>query len=173
MLSGPIDFTPGVFNIDLPQKPDNQVKTTIAQQLALYVVIYSPIQMACDLLENYIDQPAFQFISEVGVDWEQTVILDGEVGDFVIIARQERDTDDWFLGSITDENARDIAIDFEFLEEGKEYVATIYRDGPDAHWKDNPTSLAIEQMLITKDSKKVFQLAPGGGIAISLIAQNQ
>ncbi len=171
MLAGPIDFTPGAFNIKLPQKPDNQVKTTLAQQLALYVVIYSPIQMACDLLDNYIDQPAFQFISEVGVDWEQTVVLDGEVGDFVTIARQERGTDDWFLGSITDENPRDIAVNFDFLGDGKEYIATIYRDGPRAHWKDNPASLEIEQVLVTNETKKVFHLAPGGGIAISLIAQ--
>jgi hypothetical protein len=170
MLAGPIDFTPGVFNIKLdPYKTNNQINTTLAHQLALYVVIYSPIQMACDLIEYYKNQPAFQFIRDVGVDWAQTKVLNGEVGDFVTIAREERETGNWFLGSITDEIERTITIDFSFLPENKEYDAIIYSDGKDAHWDDNPTSLTIEKIMIKDTSTQEFTLAPGGGLAISLM----
>ena len=169
MLAGPIDFTPGVFNIKLdPYKKDNQINTTLAQQLALYVVIYSPIQMACDLPEFYEGQPAFQFIRDVAVDWEQTKVLDGEVGDFVTIARQEKNSDNWFIGSITDENQRPVTIDFNFLNPDIPYEATIYKDAPDAHWDKNPTAIVIEKKEITSDTKDTFTLAPGGGLAISL-----
>lgn len=169
MLAGPIDFTPGVFEIGLPTKPNNQINTTLAQQLALYVVIYSPVQMACDLPENYEGKPALQFIRDVGVDWDKTVVLNGEVGDFVTIARQERGTGSWFLGSITDEQARDITVTFDFLDEGKTYKASVYRDGAQAHFRNNPTSIEIEQMEIKKGDSKTFHLAEGGGLAISLI----
>jgi len=169
MLAGPIDFTPGVFEIGLPTKPNNQINTTLAQQLALYVVIYSPVQMACDLPENYDGKPALQFIRDVGVDWDRTEVLNGEVGDFVTIARQERGTGNWFLGSITDEQAREITITFDFLDEGKTYKASVYKDGADAHFRTNPTSIEIEQMEIKKGDSKTFRLAEGGGLAISLI----
>ncbi|MEX0275659.1 MAG: glycoside hydrolase family 97 catalytic domain-containing protein, partial [Flavobacteriaceae bacterium] len=171
MLAGPIDFTPGVFDIGLPTKPNNQINTTLAQQLALYVVIYGPVQMACDLPENYQGQPALQFIRDVGVNWEQTKVLHGEVGDFVTIAREERDTGNWFVGAITDEHPREITIAFDFLEDGKTYKALIYRDADTAHYKDNPDALVIENMDITKDTSKTFTLAPGGGLAISLIGE--
>lgn len=171
MLAGPIDFTPGVFDIGLPSKPNNQINTTIAQQLALYVVIYSPIQMACDLPENYEGQPALQFIRDVGVDWEQSKVLDGEVGDFVTISREERETGNWFLGAITDENSREITINFDFLEDDKTYKALIYRDADDAHYADNPEALVIENMDITKDTSKTFLLKEGGGLAISLLVE--
>jgi len=171
MLAGPIDFTPGVFDIKLKQKENNQVNTTLAHQLALYVVIYSPIQMACDLPENYKGHPAFQFIRDVGVDWQQTEVLNGEVGDFVTIARQEKESGNWFLGAITDENKREITVNFDFLEEEKTYDAIVYRDGADAHWQNNPTSYDIENMLVTSDSKITFVLAEGGGLAISLTEQ--
>ncbi|MEM8898757.1 MAG: glycoside hydrolase family 97 protein, partial [Bacteroidota bacterium] len=122
MLAGPIDYTPGVFNMKLkPYKESNQVKSTLAQQLALYVVIYSPIQMACDLIENYDDQPAFQFIRDVEVNWDETKILNGEVGDFVTIARRAKWSDTWFLGSITDENAREITVTLDFLKRGEKF----------------------------------------------------
>ena len=171
MLAGPIDFTPGVFDIALPTKPNNQINTTLAQQLALYVVIYSPIQMACDLPENYEGQPAMQFIRDVGVDWEQSKVLNGEVGDFVTIAREERETGNWFVGAITDENPREITIDFNFLEDGKTYKALVYRDADDAHYADNPEALVIENMDVTKDSSKTFLLKEGGGLAISLLVE--
>ena len=168
MLSGPIDFTPGVFDIDLPSKPNNQINTTLAQQLALYVVIYGPIQMACDLPENYKGQPALQFIRDVGVDWEQSKVLNGEIGDFVTIAREEKETGNWFVGAITDENGREIKIDFDFLEDGKTYKALIYKDAEEAHYRENPEAIVIENMDITKNDSKTFTLKEGGGLAISL-----
>lgn len=170
MLAGPIDYTPGVFHLSLdPYKPDNRVQTTLAHQLALYVVVYSPIQMACDLIENYEGRPAFQFIRDVGVNWDRTVVLNGEVGDVVTIARKERGTGNWFMGSVTDENARSINIDFDFLDKGKAYIAVIYRDGPDAHWDTNPTSIEIEKMVVDAAVTQTFRLAPGGGLAVSLM----
>lgn len=170
MLAGPIDYTPGIFKIKLaPFKPDNQVNTTLAQQLALYVVIYSPVQMAADLPENYNGHPALQFIRDVGVDWEQSKVLDGEVGDFVTIAREERGTGNWFVGSITDENGRDIEIKFDFLDPAKSYDAIIYKDGEKAHWDDNPTDYQIEKMTLDNTSSLKLKLAPGGGAAISII----
>ncbi|MBN2175197.1 MAG: glycoside hydrolase family 97 protein [Bacteroidales bacterium] len=170
MLAGPIDYTPGIFNIKLnPWKTDNQVNTTLAQQLALYVVIYSPIQMVADLIENYKNQPAFQFIRDVGVDWEQSIVLNGEPGDFVTIARQERETGNWFVGSITDENERTLNITLEFLEPGTGYEATICKDGKDAHWDKNPTSLEIEKMEVGNSSSLELKLAAGGGTAISIM----
>jgi hypothetical protein len=171
MLAGPIDFTPGVFDVGLKQKPESQVNTTLAQQLALYVVIYSPIQMACDLPENYEGQPAFQFIRDVGVDWEQTRVLNGEVGDFVTIAREERDTGNWFVGAISDENPREVEIDFSFLPEGSSFSATVYRDAAEAHYRDNPTAIEIEKQPVDRNSNLSFRLAAGGGLAISLMKE--
>jgi hypothetical protein len=176
MLAGPFDFTPGVFNIKFNEyKQNNQVNTTLAQQLALYVVIYSPIQMACDLPEHYVVEgkvhPAFQFITDVGVDWQHSKVLDGEVGDFVVIARQERETGNWFVGGITDENRRTQHLIFDFLEDDKTYNATIYKDGPNAHWNDNPQDYAIEQMKLTKATMIDIAMAPGGGFAISIIQE--
>jgi len=170
MLAGPIDYTPGIFNIKLnPYKKENQVNTTLAHQLALYVVIYSPIQMAADLPEYYHNHPAFQFISDVGVDWEQTKVLNGEVGQFVTIAREERETGNWFLGSITNEEAREIVVKIDFLKPGVKYLATIYADGEDAHWDKNPTSYKIENLTVDNSSVLTLKLAPGGGAAVSFI----
>ena len=124
--------------------------------------------MVCDLPENYDGNKAFQFIRDVGVDWEKSIVLNGEVGDFVTIARQEKETGNWFVGSITDEEERMITINFDFLDPTEKYKATIYKDGVDAHWKDNPKSYEIENTIITKDIKRSFLLAAGGGLAISL-----
>ena len=169
MLAGPIDFTPGAFDLEIPSKPQNQINTTLAQQLALYVVIYSPLQMACDLPENYEANPKpFQFIKDVGVDWEQTKVLDGEVGDYVVIARQERETMNWFVGGITDENPRDFKLIFDFLDAGKTYKAKIYKDGKEAHYKNNPTAIEIEEFDIQKGYVLNIHMAAGGGFAISL-----
>jgi hypothetical protein len=171
MLAGPIDYTPGIFNIKFDAyKENNQVNTTLAQQLALYVVIYSPIQMAADLVEHYEANPEpFQFIKDVGVDWEITKVLNGEVGDYVTIARKERQTGHWFLGSITDENARTLDISFDFLDENQTYIATIYKDGKEAHWNNNPLAIDIENITVNKSSKLTLTLAEGGGCAISII----
>ncbi|NHB67250.1 glycoside hydrolase family 97 protein [Perlabentimonas gracilis] len=169
MLAGPIDFTPGIFNIKMePYRNDNQVNTTLAQQLALYVVIYSPLQMAADLPQYYEGHPAFQFIRDVGVDWEQSIVLNGEVGQFVTIARQERDTERWFVGSITNEESRNIIIKTDFLTPNVKYNATIYADGENAHWDLNPTSFKIEQVVIDSNSEIKLSLACGGGAAISI-----
>ncbi len=175
MLGGPIDFTPGVFNIKFNEyKTSNQVNTTLAHQLALYVVIYSPIQMVCDLPEHYMKDgeihPAFQFIKDVGVDWEASKVLDGEIGNFVVIARQERDTKNWFVGCITDENSRELTIDFGFLTEQKVYTAIIYKDAEDAHWDDNPEAYTIEKITVDSNTSVAIKVASGGGFAISLLA---
>ncbi|WP_460217755.1 glycoside hydrolase family 97 protein [Psychroserpens sp. MEBiC05023] len=171
MLAGPIDFTPGIFNIKFDEyKDNNQVNTTLAQQLALYVVIYSPIQMAADLVEHYEANPEpLQFIKDVGVNWDDTKVLNGEVGEYVTIARKERETGHWFLGSITDENSRTLNINFDFLDINQDYVATIYKDAKDAHWDENPLAIDIETLTVNNSSKLTLKLAEGGGCAISII----
>lgn len=174
MLSGPIDFTPGIFDIKFDQyKPDNQVNTTLTHQLALYVVLYSSIQMAADLPENYEGHPAFQFIRDVGVDWDESIVIDGEIGEFVTIARKERETGNWFIGSVTNENEREIIIPLDFLDQDKNYRAVIYKDGEDAHWDKNPTSYLIEDKEVTSKDELNIWLAPGGGVAISLLTKKR
>jgi alpha-glucosidase len=168
MLSGPMDFTPGIFDLTWkgPDSP-NGVKTTLAKQLALYVVLYSPIQMAADLPENYEKRPeAFQFIVDVPTDWEQSIALAGEVGEFVVFARQKRDGNDWYLGALTGEKARRLSVPLAFLEEGQTYVAEIYRDGDDAHWRSAPYEMIIEESTVTSGEVLELPLAAGGGIAI-------
>jgi len=170
MLAGPIDYTPGIFDIKFDKyKKENQVNTTLAHQLALYVVIYSPFQMAADLPENYFGHPAFQFIRDVGVDWDTSIVLNGEIGEFITIVRKERNTDKWFLGSITDENERLINISLNFLEAGKKYTANIYSDSDDSHWDKNPTAYKIESKAVSNSDTLNLKLAPGGGTAISFI----
>lgn len=172
MLAGPIDYTPGIFNIKLePYRDENQVNTTLAQQLALYVVIYSPMQMVADLPKYYEGHPAFQFIKDVGVDWEQSLVLNGEVGEYVTIAREERETGNWFLGSITNEEAREIRIKTDFLDPEKNYTVTLYADGPDAHWDENPTEYHIKTLSLDHHSELTLMLAPGGGAAVSFIVE--
>lgn len=177
MLSGPMDFTPGIFDLepnkrppirdDMPRSdPTSRVETTLAKQLALYVVLYSPIQMAADLPENYEKRRgAFQFIVDVPTDWEKSVALNGEVGDYVTFARKERGGEDWFLGSLTDENARTLDIPLSFLDPAKEYAVEIYRDGKKANWKDNPYDMIIEKRTMTSADTLTLPLAPGGGAA--------
>lgn len=172
MLAGPIDYTPGIFNIKLePYRDENQVNTTLVQQLALYVVIYSPMQMVADLPKYYEGHPAFQFIKDVGVDWEQSLVLNGEVGEYVTIAREERETGNWFLGSITNEEAREIRIKTDFLDPEKNYTVTLYADGPDAHWDENPTEYHIKTLSLDHHSELTLMLAPGGGAAVSFIVE--
>ncbi len=180
MLSGPMDFTPGIFDLE-PNKrpplredmvrhdPQSRVETTLAKQLALYVVLYSPLQMAADLPENYEKRPeAFQFILDVPADWEESVALNGEIGDYVTFARKERGGEDWYIGSLTDENARTLSVPLEFLDADKTYIAEIYRDGADADWKTNPYPIAIEAREVTRETVLTLPLAPGGGAAARL-----
>ncbi len=167
MLAGPIDFTPGIFDLRF-DGPDgrNRVNTTLAKQLALYVVLYSPLQMAADLPENYEGQPAFQFILDVPVDWQETRVLHAQIGDYVTIARQDRHSPDWYLGSITDEEGRVLETELTFLAPGTTYVADIYADAADADWESNPSAVEVYQALVTRDTLFRLRLAPGGGQAV-------
>ena len=174
MLAGPMDFTPGIFDMGFNGLGDdtNRPQTTLAKQLALYVVLYSPIQMAADLPKNYLAKPdAFQFIQDVPTDWQQSIALDGEVGDFIVFARKERKRDkysgnDWYLGAVTDEKARTIEVKLDFLEKGKKFEAHIYQDGKNAEWKNNPYDLNIEKRMVTANDKLTLTLATSGGTAI-------
>jgi alpha-glucosidase len=168
MLSGPMDFTPGIFNLTFQGMDSKQrVQTTLAKQLALYVVLYSPIQMAADLPENYGKHPdAFQFIVDVPTDWEESIAVAGEVGDFVAFARKERGGEDWYLGALTDEEARKLSIPLSFLEKGVTYTAQIYRDGEDAEWLKNPYSIIIENRPVSRDDTLTLPLATSGGAAV-------
>ncbi|EOR95181.1 Alpha-glucosidase SusB [Arcticibacter svalbardensis MN12-7] len=144
--------------------------TTLVKQLALYVTMYSPLQMAADLPENYeAHQDAFQFIKDVGVDWDDTKILEAEPGDYITIARKEKGKANWFIGAITDENSRQSLISLSFLDKGKKYATIIYKDGKDADWKTNPEAYTIEKRIVTSSSTLKLNLAKGGGAAISLI----
>jgi alpha-glucosidase len=168
MLAGPMDFTPGIFRL-WPFGGDSvhKVQTTLAKQLALYVTIYSPIHMAADLPENYEERPdVFRFIVDVPTDWEESIALAGEVGDFVVFARHERGGEDWYLGAITDEQARRKEITLDFLGEDREYTAQIYRDGDDAHWQTAPYSVVIEERKVRKGDVLELNLAAGGGAAV-------
>jgi alpha-glucosidase len=166
-LAGPMDYTPGIFNFTNTAKPNTRVKTTLAHQLALYVVLYSPLQMACDLPENYEGNPAFKFIETVPVTWDITKVIDSKIGDFIITARKDRDSDRWYLGGITDENEREINIDLSFLDPDVSYNAIIYQDGANANWKTNPTDVSIEKHEVKSSNQLFLKLAPGGGVAIS------
>ena len=169
MLAGPFDFTPGIFDLFFDKyRPNNRVNTTLAKQLALYVVIYSPLHMAADLPENYEGHPAFQFIVDVPVDWQDTKVLQAEIGDYVTIARQDRNSEDWYIGSITGESERTLETPLTFLEAGKKYVAEIYADAADADWESNPLSIDIYEALVDSSTVLNLRLAPGGGQAIRI-----
>ena len=173
MLAGPMDFTPGIFDL-MPRGEDSihRVQTTLAKQLALYVTIYSPVHMAADLPENYEKRPdVFRFIVDVPTDWEESIALAGEVGDFVVFARRERGGDDWYLGAVTDEQARQQQITLDFLEGNREYQAQIYRDGDDAHWQSAPYSILIEERKVRKGDVLDLNLAEGGGAAVRFQAK--
>src|SRR5881296_1983580 len=175
MLAGPMDFTPGIFDILIergtgrPRRLEEpRVRTTLAKQLALYVVLYSPLQMAADLPENYAHQPAFQFIRDVAVDWDTTRVIAGKIGDYVIVARRERNGPSWYVGAITDEEARTFDVPLTFLTPGRKYVAEIYADGPGANWLTNPLPVSISQRAVTATTRLHLVLAPGGGQAIRI-----
>ncbi len=172
LMGGPMDYTPGIFKIKKSYYypgAKEQVHTTLVKQMALYITLYSPVQMVTDLPENYEAKPdAFQFIKDVAVDWDDTKVLQAEPGDYLTIARKAKGTNNWFIGAITDENARESEISFEFLDKGAKYEATIYHDADDASWDNNPEAYKIDKMIITSKTKLKLKLAPGGGTAISL-----
>lgn len=172
LIGGPMDYTPGIFEMDISKvNPHNNswVNSTLVNQLALYVTMYSPLQMAADLPENYERFPdAFQFIKDVAIDWDETFVLEAEPGDYLTIARKAKGKNEWFIGGVTDENARTAKISFDFLPEGKKYIATIYADGKDASYDKNPQSYTIKKMVVNSSSKLKQKLAAGGGVAISI-----
>lgn len=171
ILAGPMDFTPGTFSLFYDEKPNNRVNTTLAKQLALYVVIYSPWQMASDLPENYLKHPeAFEFIKKVPTNWENTIALDSKIGDYAVIARQERDSKNWYLGAITDENGRKITIDLKFLPTGW-YKVNAYQDARDTSWTTNPYAMDIYSTRVHSSGSYDLYLAPGGGLALEIIKE--
>lgn len=167
-LAGPMDFTPGTFNFNNPVFPNTRVQTTLAKQLALYVVIYSPLQMASDLPENYVGNPAFEFIDQVPVEWSKSIIVDGKIGDYVVTARKDKHSNNWFVGAITDENARKMMLSFDFLDKDKKYELIIYKDASDTDWKTNSTAVTIEKHEVDSNTFLELQLAKGGGAALYL-----
>lgn len=173
LIGGPMDYTPGIFDIRLDfmgDQPHGQVQTTLAKQLALYVTLYSPLQMAADLVENYEKHmDAFQFIKDVAVDWDESRYLEAEPGDYITIARKAKGSNNWFVGGITDENARTAEFKLDFLDADKKYVATLYADGKDADYKDNPTSYQIKKGIVTAKTRFSVQEARSGGFALSLM----
>ncbi len=173
LIGGPMDYTPGIFDTKLDfmgDLPHGQVQTTLAKQLALYVTLYSPLQMAADLVENYEKHmDAFQFIKDVAVDWDDSKYIEAEPGDYITVARKAKGTGNWFVGGITDENARTANFTLDFLEPGKQYVATLYADGKDADYKENPTSYQIKKDIVTSKTKMSVKEARSGGFALSLI----
>ena len=172
LLGGPMDYTPGIFEMDISRvNPNNQshCNSTLANQLALYLTMYSPLQMAADLPENYMRFPdAFQFIKEVGIDWDDSKYLEAEPGRYITVARKEKNTSDWFVGNVNGTQARQTSVNLSFLDPGKYYIATIYADAPDAHYKTNPQAYTIQKYAVTSATVLQINAAPGGGFAISL-----
>ncbi|MBS1506107.1 MAG: glycoside hydrolase family 97 protein [Bacteroidetes bacterium] len=171
LMGGPMDYTPGIFQIKLDEygKKDYFVHTTLAKQLALYVTMFSPLQMAADLPENYEKHlDAFQFIKDVALDWDDSKIVEAEPGDFITIARKAKGKSDWFIGSITDENKHVSIIPLNFLDPKQKYIATIYKDAPDAHWDKNPMAYAIDKWIVDNKTTLKIALAEGGGCAVRI-----
>ena len=173
LIGGPMDYTPGIFDIKmdfLGDAPHGQVQTTLAKQLALYVTLYSPLQMAADLVDNYRKHmDAFQFIKDVAIDWDQSEYIEAEPGDYITIARKAKGSNNWFVGGITDENARVATFTLNFLDPDKKYVATLYADGADADYQTNPTAYTIKKGIVTNKTKMNIKEARSGGFALSLI----
>ena len=172
LIGGPMDYTPGIFEMDIKKfSPNNNshVNSTLANQLALYVTMYSPLQMAADLIEHYNQFPdAFQFIKDVAIDWENSIYLEAEPGDYITVARKAKGTNNWFIGNVNGETPRTSNIKLDFLDKGKKYTATIYTDGKGAHYKTNPQSYVIRKMKVTNTTKISQLSASGGGYAISI-----
>ncbi len=173
LMGGPMDYTPGIFQTQISAiNPENKsfVHSTLARQLALYVTMYSPLQMAADLPENYNKHlDAFQFIKDVAIDWDDTQVLEAEPGDYITIARKAKGRSSWFIGSTCDENGRTSNLNLRFLSPGKKYVATIYADAQDAHYEKNPQAYTVRKVTVTSKSKLAQYCAPGGGYAISVV----
>ncbi len=176
LIGGPMDYTPGIFEMDISKiNPENtsHLNSTLANQLALYVTMCSPLQMAADLPENYERFPdAFQFIKDVAVDWSESKYLEADPGQFITVARKAKGTKKWFIGNVNGETPRTSTIALDFLEKGKKYEATIYADAKEAHYKTNPQAYSIRKMKVSNKSKLSQHTAPGGGYAISIVEMN-
>lgn len=169
-LAGPMDFTPGIFNFNNSAKPNTRVHTTLAKQLALYVVLYSPVQMAADLIENYENNDSvFQFIRDVAVDWEKTLVPHAKIGEYIVTIRQARNSDEWFLGAITNEEGREMQVKLDFLKDKKVYTAEIYADADATDWKTNPTAIAIRKEKVNQGMILNLLLKGSGGTAIRFV----
>ena len=172
LIGGPMDYTPGIFETDCSKMDPNntsRVRSTLARQLALYVTMYSPLQMAADIPENYERfMDAFQFVKDVPVDWDETIYLEAEPGDYITIARRGKGTNDWYVGCTADENGHDTQLNLDFLQPGKQYIATVYADAKDASWDKNPQAYTITQGIVTNRSKLDLHAGSGGGFAISI-----
>lgn len=171
ILAGPLDFTPGIFRIEGRVHPQTYPHTTLAKQLAAYVVIYAPWQMAADEIENYAGQPAFTFIEQVPTNWQQSRVLMAKIGRYVVTARKERGGENWYVGGMTNEEARDLEVKFDFLDPDARYMAVIYRDGPDAAMDTNPYPMTIDRRMVDAKTVLPIHLAKGGGFAIQLVKQ--
>lgn len=173
LMGGPMDYTPGIFETKISNvNPENKsyVRSTLSRQLALYVTMYSPLQMAADLVENYKKHmDAFQFIKDVAVDWDDSKYLEAEPGDYITAARKAKGTNNWFVGCTSDENGHTSNLTLNFLDPGKKYIATIYADAKDAHYETNPQAYTITKGIVTNKTKLTLKAAPGGGYAISII----
>lgn len=166
-LAGPTDFTPAIFNFS-EIVPGTHPHSTLAKQLGEFVVIYSPLQMAADAIENYEGQPALSFIESCPTTWSRTLVPNGEIGKYITIARKERGGDSWFIGSITNEEARSLEVSLDFLDEGDTYRAIIYEDGPEADFERNPYEMTIRQIAVTKADTLHLRLARSGGAAVRI-----
>ncbi len=171
-LAGPMDFTPGTFKFENPILPHTRVWTTLAKQLALSVVIYSPWQMASDMIENYENNPAFEFITSCPTNWSKTVVPHAKIGEYITIARKDRDSDNWYIGSITNEEARTLSLSFNFLDPNSTYTAKIFKDGENANYKTNPYPVRIEEIEVDASTVIDLNLATSGGTAIILTKKN-
>ena len=175
LMGGPMDYTPGIFETRLEKvNPGNNsyVHSTLARQLALYVTMYSPLQMAADLPENYERfMDAFQFIKDVAIDWDDSKYLEAEPGRYITVARKAKGTNNWFVGCTANEDGHLSNVSLDFLDPGRKYTATIYADAPTAHYEKNPQAYTIKQMKVTNKSKLTLRAASGGGYAISIMEQ--
>lgn len=170
-LAGPMDFTPGIFNFHNKAVPTTHPQTTLVKQLAEYIVLYAPWQMAADKIENYEGQPGFSWIETVPTNWEKTVVVNAKIGNYLTIARQVRDSKNWYLGSVTDEQPRNLDITLDFLDDDANYMAEIYADGDGADYRTNPYPMAYSRQQVKKGDKLTLKLAPSGGAAIRFIKQ--
>ena len=167
-LAGPVDFTPGIFNFNNKAVPGTRPNTTVAKQLALAVVLYSPLQMASDMIENYENRPEFEFVCRCPTTWSRTVVPEAKIGEFLTVARKDRSGDDWFIGSITNERCHDTKINLDFLDDDCEYTAKIFADGEQANYQTNPYLVDIKEIKVNSRSVLPLRLAKGGGAAVIL-----